>query len=65
LPVGTLAASRFVIGANALDSNDRIIYNSNNGDLFFDSNGNGSGGKVQIAELSSGLGVTAADFDVV
>lgn len=65
LPAGTLAASRFFIGSSAVDSNDRIIYDSTNGDLFFDSNGSRSGGAVQIASLDSGLGLTAADFDVV
>ena len=45
----TLSADQFVVGAAALDANDRIIYN--NGTLNYDSNGNLAGGVQVIAFL--------------
>jgi subtilisin-like proprotein convertase family protein len=36
---GSLLESQFVLGINALDSNDRFIYNSNSGALYFDADG--------------------------
>jgi Ca2+-binding RTX toxin-like protein len=59
---GALAAGAFRIGAAAADADDRIIYNSATGDLFYDSNGNAAGGSVQFADLATGLALTAADF---
>ena len=38
--VGVLNADAFHIGAAAADAEDRIVYNSATGQLFFDSNGN-------------------------
>jgi serralysin len=59
---GTLAASAFVIGAAAVDADDRIIYNTATGALFYDPDGNGAGAAVQFAQLAAGLGLTNADF---
>ena len=59
---GTLAANAFFAGSAAQDANDRIIYDTATGDLFYDSNGNASGGSVQIAQLSAGLDLTFQDF---
>ncbi len=42
--VGVLNADAFHIGAAAADAQDRIVYNSATGQLFFDSNGNAAGG---------------------
>ncbi len=64
LSVGTLAASAFVIGAAAADADDRIIYNSATGALFFDADGNGGGAAVQFATLATGLALTNNDFIV-
>ncbi len=64
LSVGTLAASAFVIGAAAADADDRIIYNSVTGALFFDADGNGGGAAVQFATLTAGLALTNSDFIV-
>jgi Ca2+-binding RTX toxin-like protein len=65
LAAGKLAASAFVKGTDAHDGNDRIIYNSATGELFFDADGNGAGAKVKFAELDSGLALTAGQFLVV
>ena len=62
---GTLAASRFRIGANALDANDNVIYNSATGALIYDADGNGAGAAVQVATIGVGLAMTNADIVVI
>jgi len=62
---GTLSAGAFVIGAAALDAADRVIYNSDTGALFYDSDGNAAGGSVQIATLATGLALTNNDFLII
>lgn len=62
---GTLAASRFKIGTQAMDADDYIIYNNATGALYYDSNGNGAGATVQIATIGVGLSLTNADFVVI
>ena len=58
-------AGEFFIGSAAHDADDRIIYNSANGALIYDSNGNVANGATQFATLSAGLGLTNADFFVI
>jgi Ca2+-binding RTX toxin-like protein len=60
-----LGAEEFIIGAAAQDAGDRIIYNSANGALLFDSDGTGGTAAVQFAQLSTGLALTNLDFLVV
>lgn len=62
---GVLAAAKFFAGANAHDADDRIIYNSANGQLFYDANGNLAGQKFLVATLDAGLTITASDFQVI
>lgn len=62
---GLLATSAFYIGTGAHDANDRIIYNSTTGALFYDSNGSAVGGSVQFATLSKGLAMTNSDFLII
>jgi Ca2+-binding RTX toxin-like protein len=62
---GTLAAGQFVIGSNALDGNDYVIYNSTTGALLYDADGSGATAAVQIAIVTAGLSMTYADFVVI
>ncbi|APG95372.1 calcium-binding protein [Sinorhizobium americanum] len=64
---GTLTAAQFVKNTTGLaaDTTDRIIYESDTGKLFYDSNGSGSGGSVHFATVGTNLSITAADFFVV
>ena len=64
-PVGLLNADAFHIGAAAADAEDRIVYNSATGQLFFDSNGNGAFGSTLFAKLTKGLALSNTDFAVV
>ena len=64
LAAGALDASAFVIGAAAADADDRIIYDSATGALWFDADGDGAGAAIQFATLAAGLGLTEADFFV-
>ena len=51
---GILAPSRFTIGATATTASQRFIYDSSNGNLWFDSDGSLSGtAQVQIAKLTN------------
>ncbi len=64
LATGTLRAGTLVIGSAALDADDYLLYNSGTGALLYDADGNGAGAAVQFATLSTGLGLTVADFIV-
>lgn len=65
LSAGTLAASAFRVGTAAVDASDRIIYNDDTGDLFFDRDGTGSAAKVHFATLDDGLAMSNQEFLVV
>ncbi len=64
---GVLTSAQFSANAagTAADTSDRIIYETDTGKLFYDSNGNASGGSVQFAQLAKGLVLTAADFYII
>jgi beta-glucanase (GH16 family) len=61
----SLAPSAFYSGAAAHDASDRIIYDSSTGAVSYDSDGNGPAAAVQIAEIATGLNLTARDFCIV
>jgi Ca2+-binding RTX toxin-like protein len=65
LGLGNISAGEFVIGTAAQDANDRIIYDSNSGALFYDNDGVGGNAATQFAQLSTGLALTNLDFLVV
>ena len=62
---GQLSADNFKVGSAAADANDYLIYNNETGALYYDNNGNASGGVTQIALLGTQLGLTHADFFVI
>lgn len=53
------------MGSAAANASDRFIYNQSTGGLFFDSDGTGAAGQVQLAGLSTGLAMTDADIFVI
>jgi serralysin len=65
---GVLAADMFRSGAGistAADANDYLLYNSTDGKLYYDADGNLSIAPVQIALLGTGLALTNTDFAVI
>lgn len=50
--------------ASAHSDTVRLIYNERTGNLYYDSDGNGSVHHVEVAHLSAHLHLTAADIDV-
>ncbi len=63
---GGLGAFRFHAGASgqATTADVRIIYETDNGNLWYDADGNGAGVRVLFGDLAAGLGVTFNDFTV-
>lgn len=49
----------------AHDASDRIVYDTDGGQLWYDSNGTAAGGRALIATLKAGLKLTAADFVII
>ncbi|MBC7337217.1 MAG: calcium-binding protein, partial [Clostridia bacterium] len=49
----------------AQDASDRLIYESDTGELYYDSNGSAAGGSVLIAVLNPNLLMTHMDFTVI
>ncbi|MFD2058806.1 calcium-binding protein [Mesorhizobium calcicola] len=64
---GTLTADQFIKNTTGLagDGNDHIIYETNSGWLYYDSNGSAAGGSTHFATLAANLALTNADFVVV
>ncbi len=63
---GTLAANAFAANTTGLaaTASDRVIYETDTGGLYFDSDGVGGAARVQFATLTAGLALTNADFFV-
>lgn len=66
-PAGAdLTAGFFAIGSAAAERDDRIIYDPTTGALFYDADGSRAiTAAVQIAQLATGLALTASDFVVI
>ena len=64
---GTLATAAFKANATGVadEADDRIIYNTATGELFFDADGTGATGAIKFAILSTKPTVTEADFVVI
>jgi Ca2+-binding RTX toxin-like protein/predicted extracellular nuclease len=54
----------FASGTQAGEADDRIIYDSASGSLYYDADGNGAGAAVQFATLAPGTTLLASDFFV-
>ncbi|MEO8243605.1 MAG: calcium-binding protein [bacterium] len=67
LTVGILTTTAFRSNLTGLaqDATDRIIYETDSGNLYFDEDGTGVAGRKLFATLSSGLSLNAADFEIV
>ncbi len=67
LKVGALGSKAFTMNTTgkATNASHRIIYETDTGFLFYDSNGSKSGGSVKFAELSKKLALTSADFVII
>ncbi len=67
LATGTLKASAFVrnTSGNAVDASDRIIYETDTGKVYYDSDGLGGKGKVHFATLGTNITLTNNDFVVI
>jgi Ca2+-binding RTX toxin-like protein len=63
--LGALNANAFVTGTAAVDADDRIIYDAETGQLFYDADGSGIGAAILFAQLSGSLSLTASDFQVI
>jgi Ca2+-binding RTX toxin-like protein len=66
--LGTLTEAAFRSGAGittAGDATDRIIYNSTNGALYYDSDGTGRAAAIQLGDLSGLPTLTFDDFLIV
>jgi len=64
--VGGVASTNLVVGAGAVaqDSDDYLIFNTKGGKLYYDADGSGAGGAIQIATLKSVTSLNVSDFVV-
>jgi Ca2+-binding RTX toxin-like protein len=60
------ADARFAANSSgsAQDTSDRVVYNTSNGQLWYDADGNGTGAAQLIATLQGAPGLTATDIVV-
>ncbi len=65
--LGTLAAAAFRANTTGLaqDASDRVIYENDTGELYYDFNGSAAGGGMLFAKLDPGLSLASADFVVI
>jgi Ca2+-binding RTX toxin-like protein len=66
IPTGVLSAANFVSNNSpkALDANDFILHDKDNGALYYDVDGNGHIAAIQIATIGINLNMSSADFVV-
>ena len=62
---GELAAAAFVIGQAAVTGANRIVYDSDAGDLFYDPDGSGAADQFHFATLAPHLALSPDDFTIV
>ena len=59
---GNLGSAQFIKGTTATTADQRIVYDSNTGKLYYDADGSGSGNAVQIALIGNKAALGATDF---
>ena len=59
---GTIDADAFHLGTTAADAEDRILYDSVTGNVFYDADGDGAGAAVLFAQVNPGTGLSELDF---
>jgi Ca2+-binding RTX toxin-like protein len=64
---GPLALGAFFKSAAGVahDSDDRVIYDTDSGRLYYDADGTGQDTAIQFARLNAHLNLTAADFTII
>jgi Ca2+-binding RTX toxin-like protein len=64
---GVLAAGNFVFGAGAIasDINDYLIYDTTDGSLYYDADGNDAIARVEFVSLTGIPTLTAANFAII
>ena len=62
---GLLKSSAFWTGDAAHDATDRIVYDRNDGILYYDQDGTGAIEQVAFTKIAAGLRMTSADFQIV
>ena len=60
-----MRASGLPPGGAAHDSNDRVLYNTSTGQLYYDADGSGSGAAQLIATISGNPTIAATDIAVI
>ena len=63
--LGTLGGDAFHIGSGATEADDRIIYNSATGNIYYDADGSGAGAQLLFATVAAATALTNADFFIV
>ena len=64
-PPGALPSNLYFAGTAAHDPDDRIIYDSATGNIYWDGDGNGDMAQILIAQVTPGLALTISDFQVL
>ncbi len=65
LDIGAIDSSEFGFGTKATTATQRLVYDQARGDLYFDADGNGAGGRQLIASLVDGTVLTYDDIFAV
>jgi Ca2+-binding RTX toxin-like protein len=61
---GTLSQDAFVIGNSAMDASDRIIFDREAGEIYYDADGTGAAAQVLFAKLEPMTDLSYSDFIV-
>jgi Ca2+-binding RTX toxin-like protein len=62
IDTGKLDKAEFVLGTEAKDAGDRIIYDKSTGHLFYDEDGTGGASQVLLATLTNKAALSFTDF---